>query len=359
MKKHLLIALSALLIAQTCYAGLTSKQKHMLSLASKTTKNGWIQINIQGKPYERGFQYGYLVSKEFADAYRTFKYMTYQQTGVTLKTFTKVAVKLDKPKIPKEYLQEMQGIADGLTAAGVPMTLNQVIGWNAYTGISEYWWPAIGSQHFTKYVKPGLLNESNLKLHTMSKNHHFSFKTLTNHFKHRYGCSAFLATGKATADGKIVIGHETFDDFYSGQYDNIILTIKPEHGHKLMFQTQPGLIQSGTDFWVTGAGLVIVETTLANQGSYDTKGTPEFIRVRLASQYANSIAQWVEMMQKGNNGSYSNTWLIGNIHTNKIAQFVQGLYYQRLRVKSSGYFFGDNMPSDPRIQSVSSLGQWL
>ncbi|MDA1380090.1 hypothetical protein PCI56_10140 [Plesiomonas shigelloides subsp. oncorhynchi] len=45
-----------------------------------------------------------------------------------------------------------------------------------------------------------------------------------------------------------MIGHETFDDFWSGQFDNVILNITPDKGYKMAFQTVPGMIESGTDF---------------------------------------------------------------------------------------------------------------
>lgn len=352
MKKLPIIALAALL-SPACFANLTPLQQEYLKHASISNQNGWIHISIHGKPYERGFQHGYLAAKPFKRAYQDIKHMIYKTTGLTMDTVTQVAVNITKNRIPKEYLKEMQGIADGLTAAGVPMTLNQIIGWNDYPEVTGYWWPSIGSRHFERYVKPGFKNLSELPIAQKPiDSRHFKMMPLRLE-KHKYGCSAFIATGKSTKDGKIVIGHESFVEFYQGQTENVVLDITPDKGHRMVFQTAPGWIQSGTDFWVTGAGLVVVETTIANQTAFTLKGIPEFVRARYASQYANNIKDWVSLMQEGNNGGIANTWLLGNIHTNKIAQFVQGLYYQRLKMKDSGYFTGNNMPSDPRIQHVS------
>ena len=38
-------------------------------------------------------------------------------------------------------------------------------------------------------------------------------------------CTAFMAVGSYTSDGKIVCGHNSFDNFIDGQYFNIILSI--------------------------------------------------------------------------------------------------------------------------------------
>ncbi|WP_257263931.1 phospholipase B family protein, partial [Endozoicomonas sp. ONNA2] len=121
---------------------------------------------------------------------------------------------------------------------------------------------------------------------------------------------------------------------------------------KLAFQTTPGMIEFGTDFWITGAGLAIVETTLANVTDWQAGGIPEFIRVRQASQYGNTIDEWVRIMQSGNNGGYANTWLIGDVHNNRIAKFGQGRVYQYFNEKQSGYFTGDNVSVDPRLRYI-------
>ena len=35
----------------------------------------------------------------------------------------------------------MKGIADGATAAGTPMTWQEVLAWNGYEELTDYWWP--------------------------------------------------------------------------------------------------------------------------------------------------------------------------------------------------------------------------
>ena len=44
-------------------------------------KNGWIYVHIEGEPYERGFQHGYLVASELDEILKSLKYITYWNTG--------------------------------------------------------------------------------------------------------------------------------------------------------------------------------------------------------------------------------------------------------------------------------------
>jgi hypothetical protein len=120
--------------------------------------------------------------------------MTLQTTGLDLAFFVGKAAEMHKPKIPAELLDEMRGIAAGLMKAGVETSLDQIIGWNAYMEMTGYWWPTVASQY--KRAAPGATGMSKAKSH----------------------CSAFIATGSATTDGKIVIGHESFTEFWNGQY---------------------------------------------------------------------------------------------------------------------------------------------
>ncbi len=54
-------------------------------------------------------------------------------------------------------------------------------------------------------------------------------------------------------------------------------------------QTQPGWIHSGTDFFITDAGLVGSETTIGGFHGFKEKAVPEFVRMRRATQDATTI----------------------------------------------------------------------
>lgn len=307
-------------------AGLTAEQQAWVAQASRENVNGWLHVKIQGAPFARGFQYGFLTAAEFAEAIRVYTEMTYQTMGMDYSFFVEKGAEYHKDKLTPEIAEEMEGIAAGYTAAGVATTLDDIIGWNAYMEMTGYWWPTVATQYANSAPT------GNRKSH----------------------CSAFIATGSATADGQIVIGHESFTEFWNGQYMNVVLDITPDDGYRMVMQTSPGWIASMTDFWVTGGGLMVVETTMVGYQGYDVTKVPEYVRARNAAQYGESIDHWVTLMDAQNNGGYANMWLIGDIETGEIANYEQGLIYQNLQKKTDGYFFGDNAPNDPRIRYLES-----
>ena len=58
-----------------------------------------------------------------------------------------------------------------------------------------------------------------------------------------------------TKDGGVVLGHNTMGGFLD-PFSNVILDIQPAKGHRILMQTTAGWIHSGTDFFITDAGLV-------------------------------------------------------------------------------------------------------
>ena len=60
-------------------------------------------------------------------------------------------------------------------------------------------------------------------------------------------CSAFAACGKATKDGKMVIGHVTWWPLTLAEQTNLMLDVQPTQGHRVLMQSYPGGIQSGTE----------------------------------------------------------------------------------------------------------------
>ena len=101
-------------------------------------------------------------------------------------------------------------------------------------------------------------------------------------------CSAFAATGPATADGKVVFGHITMFGLYPSRFFNVWLDVKPDKGHRVLMQSYPGGIQSGMDYYLSDAGLIVCETTI-DQTRFHAEGIPLASRIRKALQYGESI----------------------------------------------------------------------
>jgi hypothetical protein len=223
------------------------------------------------------------------------------------------------PKIDPENITEIDGIVEGMKTNNISTTRDEIVAYNGWKELLWYWWPTVKDT-----ISP------NTPLPTIES------------------CSAFIATGNMTTDGKIVLGHNTWDDYYIPVY-NIILDISPSNGNKILMQTAAGHIHSGTDFFITSAGIIGAETTIGGFFPFNPNGIPEFSRVRRAMQDAYSIEEWCEIMKKGNNGAYANSWLIGDIKTNEIARLELGLKYVGFEKKSNGYFSGSNFVEDLNI----------
>jgi hypothetical protein len=134
----------------------------------------------------------------------------------------------------------------------------------------------------------------------------------------------------------------------------VIIDIQPDKGHRMLMQATPGWIHSGTDFFITDAGLVGAETTIGSFKGFDEKGIPEFVRMRRAMQDADSIGRWCEIMKKDNNGGYANAWLLGDIGSKHIALFEMGLKYSHFEEKSDGCFTGSNVAEDVKLRRLET-----
>jgi hypothetical protein len=153
-------------------------------------------------------------------------------------------------------------------------------------------------------------------------------------------CSAFAATGPATADGKIVFGHVTMYSLYPSNFANVWIDIKPAKGHRFVMSSFPGGIQSSMDYYINEAGILLSETTVT-QTRFNIDGQTCASRVRKAIQYADSIDKVVEHMTRDNNGLYTNEWLLADINTNEIALLELGTRKHKLWRSSKNEWIGN------------------
>jgi hypothetical protein len=286
-------------------------------------KNGWKYISIKGKPKERGYAYGYLCANDFKEIQKLLQFLILEAYGIEWNYFVDEISKDFKEMTEKEFPElydEMLGITNGLNAAGCKTNINEIIAWNFYCSI-PYWYSTRSESHFFK--------EGGAKEH----------------------CSAFIAVGDWTEDGKIVCAHNSFADFVDGQYAYIILDIKPEKGHRMIMQTSPCWIWSGTDFFVTSKGIIGTETTIGGFFPYE-KRYPIGYRIRKAMQYGNTLDEYCEILLKENSGDYANSWLLGDINSNEILRIELGLKFHNIERTKNGYFIGFNAPYDERIRNL-------
>lgn len=301
---------------------LTPEQQSLLKGAHRLERSGWTYLHIQGEPRQRGFQRGYLLAREIAEGIKTAQADWEHQSALDWPWLVSCATSMFLSKIDPENLEELTGMSEGLRAAGMQFSRDDLITYNAMIELCWYWWPGEAKRLRDGSPAPA--------------------------YGPKESCSSFIATGSFTADGNVVLGHNTMED-YCDVLPNVIEDIVPTHGHRILWQTSPGWIHSGTDFFITDAGLVGSETTIGGFDGFDTNGIPEFIRMRRATQDAGSLDEWCDIMKRGNNGGYANAWLLGDVNTKEIARLELGLKNIGFEKKRDGYFSGSNVAEDPKL----------
>jgi hypothetical protein len=284
-----------------------------------TPRNGWIAVHLEGSPAEIGYQHGYLLAAEIEDNYRALSSEMTHDEGKDWEFFRRAAREVFWERVDEEYKQEIQGIVEGLKARNSRLDVWDVVALNASLEASYY-----------------------VKWRDRQRG-----VTVTGSAPEK--CSAFVATGSYTSDGRPVIGHNNWSSFNSGERWNIIFDIVPAKGHRILMDGMPGLIHSGDDFGINAAGLMITETTISKFVGFDPKGKPEYARARKAMQYAASIDDYARLMQEGNNGGYANTWLVADRKTGEIGSLELGLKNVTLQRTRDGYFVGSNFPQNPKL----------
>jgi Phospholipase B len=286
-------------------------------------KNGWIYVHLQGLPADIGFQHGYLLAPEIADAQKVIALELTHDTKKDWQFFRGAAKDVLWPHIQQEYRDELRGITEGLNARGVKLDQWDVVAMNAWLEMNPYYVNWYDKQHQITSSKSTLAPAER--------------------------CSAFVATGSYTKDGKIVMGHNAWTGYLDGQRWNIIFDLVPAKGHRILMDGFPGLIHSADDFGVNSAGILVTETTISRFSGWDPNGIPEFVRARKALQHSASIDDFSRIMSEGNNGGYANNWLVADRKTNEVASLELGLKNVNLRRTKDGYFGGANFPVNAKL----------
>jgi hypothetical protein len=286
-------------------------------------RGGWTYVHLQGTPEQIGFQHGYMLAPEIADYFHVLKVESEHSTKRNWQFFRDAGRTILWPHIDPEYQKELQGIADGIATRGVNLDLWDIVAMNGQIELTEYYVPWLDKDERAANAASDPKAPGN--------------------------CSAFIATGSYTRDGKIVIAHSNWSSYAEGARWVIVFDIQPSHGNRILMDGAPGLITSADDFGINDAGIMVTETTISQFIGWNSKGKPEFVRSRKALQYADSIDDYIATMLEGNNGGYANDWLIGNRKTGEIAYLELGLEHTPVWRKKDGYFISSNFPRDPGL----------
>ncbi|MEM4246343.1 MAG: C45 family autoproteolytic acyltransferase/hydrolase, partial [Candidatus Bathyarchaeia archaeon] len=234
-----------------------------LSGSFYTEANGWVRVHVEGDPSSLGFQHGYHLASELDDTLRRIRSYVEATCGWSWIRFREVSKKLYDAKVPCEYRQEMEGIAKG---ANTRLRNRGIWGRIEYADILALngFFDSMFYYNWTKVLE----GERPQGLKGLGH------------------CSAFVASGKATVDGRIVLAHNMWLNYDLANW-NILLSLHPLKGHKIFMQTMPGSIQGcGVDWYINSGGLMVTNTTLTGMKTFNQDGVPYFVRARRGIQHA-------------------------------------------------------------------------
>jgi hypothetical protein len=283
--------------------------------------NGWTFVHLEGTPAQIGYQHGYLLAAEIQDLYKVYALELSHDSGKDWNFFRDASKNILWPHVEQEYRDEMQGIVEGVKAQGGKLDIWDIVTLNA-------------AMEWSYYVDQYDKEHKIASLPTVTAGDH---------------CSAFVAIGSYTKDGRVVIAHNNWTSYLDGARWTMAFDVVPARGYHFVMDGLPGLIHSGDDFGLNSAGMVITETTITGFHGFDSSGVPEFVRARKAMQYSASIDDVARIFKEGNNGGYANDWLIADTRKGEIASLELGLKNVTLERKTDGYFVGSNFPISQKL----------
>ena len=151
------------------------------------------------RPAEIGYQHGYLLAQEIEETQNVIKEGLTHESRKDYAFFRSAAETVFWPHIEEQYREELKGIVEGLNAKGARLDLWDVVVLNAWQELSPYY-----------------VNYADKSKNVPTAEH----------------CSAFVATGTYTKDGKPVIAHNDWTDYKEGSRWNIMFDIAPSKGRR-------------------------------------------------------------------------------------------------------------------------------
>src|SRR5215472_1359175 len=113
-----------------------------LAKAFRFEQGLWTYVHLEGDPRTVGFQHGYLLAPEIADALAYLKLEKQHSTGKEWEWYRNAAHEVLWPHIDPEYQMELDGIAEGVRAHGVPaVDRDDIVALNAMEELGDYYLP--------------------------------------------------------------------------------------------------------------------------------------------------------------------------------------------------------------------------
>ena len=337
---------------------------------------GWVYVYVEGEPYDRGYQHGYLLADEIVDTMLRWSNVIHNHPklgslagDVSSSRYEKVsqrwwdfckskAVKMYWREYPEEYKEEIKGIADGVNDKGGRL-FGKKITFEDILTVNEMY------EVMTKFENPGKgihpLRSFFDSLRDILGLSEGDVDSLVSSFLSQpkaHHCNGFIATGDATTNGQIVASQgllcgNWWYSYYIAQRWNVILDIKPSDGYRVIMATSPGYIWSDENFYQNSNGIILIDTTTA-QGLWSERGFSFAVRTRKAAQYSGSIDDAIDHMLYKNDGVWTAVLLFGDTKTGEIAQMDLGLYHSKTWRTKNGFYWSANNIMDPGVRNEAN-----
>jgi len=340
---------------------------------------GWIYLHIEGEPYERGYQHGYLLANEIVDMITRWSNIIHNSNALKRLKIDENSPLYERisnawwnfmrsrakqvywNEYPDEYKEEIRGIADGVKAQGVKVHgrdvdyLDVLASNEMYELMTRLENPKKGFHPLRSLfgilkglIPTGLGDETGFIL---------SFLTEPP----AQNCNGFIATGDATTHGQIVTSHGVlcggwWYTYYIPQRWNVIIDIVPSKGYRFQMPSVPGYIWSDENYYQNEKGIILMDTTCI-QGLWKDAGYPMAIRMRMGAQYSKTIDEALHYLKFKNDGIWTAVYLLGDTKTGEIARLDLGLYNSETWRTFNGFYWTANNPINKGVRAeINGLG---
>jgi len=292
----------------------------------KTNSDGKKLLHVEGSSYEMGYQHGYLLAEGVQYMTSTEYLCSLMMDFVIDMTVSDVKEMFLKPMIallgwlidpeileafvngtsnfmletgrellmmpiiehnlkyvPEEFIEEMQGVADGATDAGYPTDIENLLllnmGMDAAVGLT---YPLLAIVESI----PGIP----LFIKRLFENFHM--------------CNGFVVFDDATTDGRVLMGRDFQFSEYGFSETMLIIEQFPNKGYNFVACSAPGFVGLGTAMNSRGIGIGSQMLTALDL-SLDY-GMGLFFTMRNVIQYAGELSEAIDMVYNSKRG---NPWI--------------------------------------------------
>jgi len=205
--------------------------------------NGALVLHVKGSPYEMGYQNGFLL-KDSVQAVIQSRIQRMIDMGYSYEYLVSCAQAME-PHIPQEYIEEMQGLADGASMNYTDVLLGQTISDITYYG-------------------PGWT-----------------------------GCSGFVVFGNATMDGHLYHGRSVDFSLPPDEPVGLITVYEPENGNVFVNVGFFGIIGISTGINKEG---ITVTYKLSSSTDKTLDGMPILFMLKKVLQYSNNLTEAIDII---------------------------------------------------------------